>query len=129
MTDFGTDVSTFPVTDMTGRTISGPRVVLERLLRRYTTPNGFLEYDPTFGFDLRYLLNGDFSDAELRAAEAGAADQALLDEAVASVVVQLTLDKSTSKLKVRIGGVLADGTSFDGVLAIGSVTADILAVT
>lgn len=128
MTDFGTDVSTFPVTDMTGRTISGKRVVLERLLRRFMTPNGTLDYDPSFGEDLRYLLNGDFTDSELRQAEAAAARQALLDEAIVSAWVQFTLDKQTSKLTVRIGGELADGSRFEGVLAIGSVTGDILAV-
>ena len=128
MTDFGQDVSTFPVTDMTGRTISGPRVVVECLLRRYTTPNGKLFYDRRFGFDLRYLLNGDFEDRELRMAEVSAVNEALKDERVESAFATFDLDTKASKLTVRIGGVLVDGQTFDAVLAIGQVTAEILAV-
>jgi phage baseplate assembly protein W len=128
MADYGHDVSTYPVTDMTGRTISGSRVVAECLLRRYMTPNGSLAYDRDFGCDLRFLLNGDFTATELRQHEARAAYEATKDERIASASVSFTLDTAASKLRIRISGVLSNASSFDFVLAIDKVTSQVLAV-
>lgn len=126
MVDFGTDVSTFPVFDVTGRTISGVRAVAECSLRRFTTPHGSLEYDPDFGRDMRDLLNDDFDDADLPA-EAGAAEAELeKDERVLTANVTLDLDRSASSLTLSAGGTLADGRPFQFVLAIADVSSDIL---
>lgn len=124
---YGTDVSTFPVLDMTGRTISGPRAVAECLLRRYMTPSGSLEYDRFFGFDLRFMLGGDFTDTDLRAIEAGAQREAVKDERIASAVVSIRLEAGT--LKVRVAGRLATGEAFEFVLGIGQVTGEVLSVS
>jgi len=56
---FGTDISTFPDLDPAFTVISGPRVVIEALARRLTTPRGSLVSDPDYGFDLRQLLHLD----------------------------------------------------------------------
>lgn len=128
MADYGTDISTVPVVDMTGRTISGVRVVAECCLRRLTTPEGWLFYDPTFGYDLRALLNEDLDDADLRHHQLGAANQLELDERILSASVSLSLNKETFTLTVRITGTLSDASSFDFVIAIDKVSADILKV-
>lgn len=128
MVDFGADVSTFPETDMTGRMIDGRRATAECLLRRYTTPHGSLEYDEDFGCDLRVLLNDDLDDGDLRRVEAAASAEALKDERILSASVTLTLNRQTMTLSIRIVGVLSDRSSFDFVLAVNNVTAEILKV-
>lgn len=126
MVDFGTDVSTFPVFDVTGRTISGVRAVAECSLRRFTTPHGSLAYDLDFGRDLRDLLNDDFDDVDLPA-EAGAAEAELeKDERVLTASVTLDLDRAASRLTLSAGGTLADGRAFAFVLAITDVSSEIL---
>lgn len=128
MVDFGSDVSTFPETDMTGRMVDGRRATAECLLRRYMTPYGSLPYDEDFGCDLRVLLNDDLDDGDLRHLESVASAEALKDERILTASVTMTLNKQESKLSVRIAGTLSDRSSFDFVLAIGNVTAEVLKV-
>lgn len=128
MVDFGTDVSTFPGLDMTGRTITGVRAVAEAVARRFVTPNGTLEYDRDFGRDLRDLLNEDFDDRDIAREQAAAELEAEKDERVKRASVSFVLDRAAMKLTVRIGGVLADGrdTPFEFVLSIDKVSAKVL---
>lgn len=126
--DYGTDVSTFPVTDMTGRTIEGKRAVAECILRRYTTPNGSLRYDPDFGRDTREMLNEDLDEGDLATEAHALAREAEKDERVSRATVVLTLDAVASKLTVRVFGELLGGVAFDFVLGIDAVSAEILRV-
>lgn len=127
MTNYGSDVSTFPVTDMTGRTIVGPRVVAEMLLRRYTTRAGKLRYAPDFGRDVRDLLNADLDETDLRFEEALLEREGLKDERIADLDVTLTLDARTSTLRIRADGFLSDGGEpFAYVLEVSALTAKIL---
>jgi hypothetical protein len=126
MADYGTDVSTFPDLDVTGRGITGPRVVAECTLRRLTTAAGSLEYDKDFGYDVRELLNEDLSDIELRREQARIAMEVEKDERVASADVRLVLDRVTMKLFLHVGGSLYDGKVFRFVLAIDKVSAAVL---
>lgn len=124
---FGTDTSTFPDFDGTGRTISGVRVVAECLLRRFTTRRGTLFYDPDFGLDLRDLLNEDLDASDLRRFTALAKLEAEKDERVVEAAVSLSLSGST--LKIQISGELSTREAFDFVLAIDKVSAEVLRVT
>lgn len=126
MTILGTDTSTFPGFDTTGRTIAEVRALAECCLRRLTTPAGTLEYDSSFGYDLRDLLNDDLDDVDLQRHETGAEMQLELDERIRTAEVSMALDRSTFRLTIRITGVLVDATTFNLVLAIDKVSADVL---
>jgi hypothetical protein len=56
-TDFGSDISTVPTLDPSFATLTGPHVLSQALLRRFTTPLGSLVDDPTYGLDIREYLN------------------------------------------------------------------------
>jgi hypothetical protein len=125
-TTFGTDVSTFPGLDVNGRQISEARAMAEWALRCLTTAPGDLSYDPEWGHDLRDLLNEDLDDRDLRRHESLSETALERDERVARADVQLSLEKSTFTLTVRIGGTLVTGRKFNLVLAIDQVTASVL---
>ena len=126
MADLGTDVSTFPDMDATGRTISGTRALAECSLRRLTTPEGSLEYDTEFGYDLRDLVNEDLDARDLRRHQTRAEMQLELDERIRSASVTLTLNTATSTLMVRVSGTLVTGSDFAFVLAIDKVSSTVL---
>lgn len=126
MTDYGRDVSTFPDLDVTGRDISDVRAIAECTLRRFTSEEGSLAYDKTFGKDIRDLLNEDMTERDARREEQRLATQAELDERILRADVSLTLEPSAHKLKVRVTGELSDGTEFSFVLAISKVSAEVL---
>lgn len=128
MADYGTDVSTFPGFDATGRTITGPRVVAEACLRRLTTRRGSLSYDPDGGYDLTDLLNEDLSASDLRRHELAAELELEKDDRITSADVTLTLDAATFTLSVRITGTLSNGAAFAFTLAISQVSAAVLKV-
>lgn len=126
MADYGLDVSTFPGLDVTGRNISGSRVVAEACLRRLITPRGALRYDPDYGYDLRDLLNDDVTAADLRRHALSAALELEKDERIDAVSVTLTLSGFT--LTVAISGTLSTAAAFDLILAIDQVSAAVLRV-
>ncbi len=126
MSDYGQDVSTFPDLDVTGRTISGARCVAECTLRRLTTEEGTLDYDRDFGRDIRDLLNADVTPKEIRREEIRVANEIEKDERVLRADVTMTLDEQKQTLTIRVGGELVDAESFDFVLAITAVSAEIL---
>ena len=128
MADYGTDVSTFPGFDTTGRTITGARVVAEACLRRLMTPRGSLPYDLDYGYDLRDLLNEDLSAGDLRRHELAAELELEKDERIDSADVTLTLDTSTFTLSIRITGTLSNAAAFAFTLAVGQVSAAVLKV-
>lgn len=62
--EFGSDYSTFRPNGTYGLTyqrITGPRVPLEGVGRRWLTSPGDLKWDPTGGFDVAELENNDLS--------------------------------------------------------------------
>lgn len=117
------DISTSPDFDDSGRSVSPARAVMEMALRRLTTPRGSLLYDREFGFDLRSVLNGDYSTSELAALESGIVDELLKDERVASCTASVSL--LGDRLRVRIH-IVTQFAAIAFTLAIGDVTAEIL---
>lgn len=126
--DLGTDVSTFPDLDKTGRTISDNLALAECCLRRLTTDEGSLDYDLDFGRNLSELLNEDLDERELRREEALAAQQLELDERIATASVTLSLDRSAMKLTVKVTGELVTGRTFDFVASVNALSAELLQV-
>lgn len=126
MTDYGRDVSTFPDLDVTGREIEDVRAIAECTLRRFTTEEGSVDYDRSFGRDIRDLLNEDMTERDARREERRLANQAEFDERILRADVSLTLIAREHKLKIRVTGELADGREFSFLLAISKVSAEVL---
>jgi phage baseplate assembly protein W len=102
MADFGSDISTFPDLDPTFTVITGPRVVVEAVARRLTTPQGSLVSDPNYGFDVRQLLHADLDARSEARAVAAMQAQAEADERILSATVTLTRSGETLAIRVRL---------------------------
>ena len=126
-TDFGTDVSTYVDGDLDPyfMTIRGPRVVAEAIVRRWTTPQGALFFDPSFGQDIRALLSQAVSPASLFALRAMLVAQAEEDERVLHARVDVVLDAPTRRLLIRGEIVTADGP-FSLVVSIDQLSLELL---
>ena len=70
---------------------SGNLVVAEAVLRRWTTSQGQLIDDPTYGYNLMDLISDDLSPDDLAYAQQQASAQAQYDERVQSAAVSLDL--------------------------------------
>jgi hypothetical protein len=125
--DFGTDISTFKDGDLDPffTLISGPRVVAEAIVRRWTTPAGALFYDPSFGEDVRSQLSAAVAPATLFALRARLVAQAEEDERVLEAVVDVALDPLTRRLLVRAQIRTANGP-FSLVVSIDRLTVELL---
>lgn len=132
MSAYGTDVSTYVVTDGTAgldprfAEISGERVVLERVARRLETRAGSLPGAPDFGFDLVDLLGKRIESATAKARlRARIREQILRDPGVLGVS-ELELEQvSGSQWSLTVRLQLVTG-SVRMVLAISDVTLSIL---
>lgn len=110
MTDYGTDVSTYPDLDATFGLITGPRVVAECVAR-------FQEQV------LRGVLNADLDPRELRVVQAAVRNSATNDERVQDAQVSVVL-LSDNSLRCSTKLVLVEGETFDFTLTISDVTVE-----
>lgn len=128
-TDYGRCISV--TDDLPGRwsLVSGPRVVAEAVIRRWSTERGELPYDLDYGTDARDLL-GD-SPATLGTGEMA---QALAREAEKDVriddcTVQIDYDRQLEKAVITAAITLADGATFNLVASVTELTVQLLQVT
>ena len=108
-TDFGVDISAYPDLSETFETVTGTRVVAERLWRRFSTARGGLSFHPNDGFDLRVMLNEGFSSDSLARMRTAIAAEAKKDEAVLDATVTVEFLSASRKLVITIEGEAADG--------------------
>lgn len=110
------DRSTFRVGDqehpvgMTGKRITGARVVLEQVLRSWLTATGSLRHAPTVGFDVARLLNSSATATTLRRYEAVMVAEARAVEFVADARVSLRIVERELLLSATV--TLIDGTTY-----------------
>jgi phage baseplate assembly protein W len=109
MTDFGSDISTFPDLDELLEPQSGRRVLLESVARRMSTPRGALWWAPSYGSDLGAILDGPVSDAQLRATATALQQQLAQDERILSARVEATYVATTRSLRILVSITDADG--------------------
>ena len=105
---------------------SGPQVVAEATLRRWTTSPGQLIDDPNYGRNVYDLVSADLTPRELayEAQQFGA--EAEKDERVLSCTVQITIDVAGN---VRmIATIVTAAGAFKLVLNVSAVTIDVLLV-
>ena len=126
--DFGTELDC--VTDIAsdGRVVTGFTVVGQAVARRWSTPRGRLISYPNYGFDLTQYVNADMSARDIAALRSAAAAEAEKDERVEKCTVSATLDSVTGILTIDARLDTAQGP-FDLVVAVSSVTLDVLSIT
>lgn len=122
-TDHGTDLAGVTDLEITLREISGREALAHRLARRYQTPRGGLFYDSDFGYDLRQFLSGAVPPEGT--IEAAAENEALKDEGVLDVQIDVRFFTATKRMKVFIAAIDSDGP-FEFVLDISDVTVELL---
>lgn len=109
-TDYGTDVYCVQDLDPYFSLVSGAEGVAQALARRLQTPQGGLLTDPSYGYDLRALVNASLAAADLLAAQSAIEYQCLLDQRVDSVEVQITVVAEVAI--VTVDPILVDGETF-----------------
>lgn len=124
MTDYGTDVFALVDFDPTMPMVSGPKVAINRLVRRLYTPRGSCPHAPNDGIDIRDFLNGSTPVIII----AGQIRSELLkDEACLDAKIVVTIGGTFQRRTLRcdITVQLADGP-FSLVLSVNDVTVELL---
>lgn len=130
MSAYGTDWSTYDATtgrprlDVTGNTISGPRVVLERCVRRLSTQSGALVGSELFGLDLMSYAGKRMTPLSRARLKSDIEAELARDEAVRSARVSSITD-SLGVLTIRISLSLDTGT-LDLVVRASELSVDLL---
>ena len=127
MTDYGTDFSCTADLETTLSTVSGPMVVVEAVVRRWSTPTGGLLGDPNYGFDLSAYCNADVSPRDIAQLTTSLNAEAEKDERVLECTSTAVLG-TDDVLTVTSNLTLLDGEEFTLVLAVSSVTVELLRV-
>lgn len=125
MADFGIDIDLGADLDPMFGLVSGRTALKQSILRRLTSDRGSLTTisgDAQYGFNIRSLLNIDFSPAELQGWKSKIREQALADERVQNASVEITNIQTTIKISIT----LTDSSGpFKLVLSIDTLSADI----
>jgi hypothetical protein len=130
--DFGADLSTFQGAegaidcDPLGPPMTGPRVALEGIARRLSTPAGALAHAglPNYGFDLMALAGKRMSPIAVARAQARIADEASKEQGVIGVTATITA-LSLTAFHVSLSVRLADGP-YTLVLSVSDVSVAVL---
>lgn len=128
---YGTAISTFVAgqrgLDRNMRLISGPRVVLEGIARRWITPRGSLITNPNVGINIRDWIGSDISSDGDYAKKHALVTEAQRDDRVDEIDVDFSYDRSTETLTISASVKLADAaTVFEMVLTVDAVSASLL---
>ncbi len=126
--DFGSDISCVTDIDISGRSITGNRLVSESVARRWITPRGRLIRYPNYGFDITGYLNSDVSPADIAEIQAMSAQEALKDERVLRAKVAAAFDAPTGSLQINAEITTANGP-FRLVVNVTALTLEILSIT
>lgn len=129
MATYGTDISTITAAgaidiDPYFKVVSGSTAVLHAIVKRLVTPQGGLIDDEDYGYDLRALVHGSTSRAELNSAIGEIEAQCLQDERVSDATVTLLVASGVLTCKVQV--TLVDGQTFRLVLAVSAVSVEVL---
>ncbi len=128
MTDFGSDVSTFPDLDPSFSTLTGPRVVAEAIARRLSTPRGSLPFYPDYGIDIRSWVNETITRGKLAQFRRDLEAECVKDERVLTADASLAFNVKTNDMQIAITITTADGP-FSLVLGVTAVTVALLTVS
>lgn len=127
---FGSEWSTFvggvPDLDPLFGEISGQRSVQENCARRLMTPNGSLDDDKNFGFDIRTYSSARMTALKKARLKAGIETELRKEQRVlAASVISITITPSSNSMHIVISVTGANGP-FPLVLAVDAVSVKIL---
>lgn len=129
MTDFGRDIS---CTDsiLSGRLVTGLRLVAEAMVRRISTRRGLLvggEPEANYGIDIRDIIGSVTADRDLPSLPARIKAELTKDERVERVDVDVRPIRTGADISVEIDiDALTHEGPFELVLAASAVSVDIL---
>lgn len=126
MTNYGSDISTYPDLDEACAPLTGRRVVAEAILRRLSTPRGGLAFYPDDGIDLRGYLSDGVDGDSIFALKAEIEAECEKDERVVAAEATLAYSPSTESLTAEVVLELFDGEVFALTLAVTSLTVELL---
>ena len=79
--NFGIGISATNDFPITMKIVGGTQIVIEAIYRRLTTDNGALAFigdDPSYGFNLRSMINDDLDDIKISAYQSDIVAQCIL---------------------------------------------------
>jgi hypothetical protein len=104
---------------------TGIPVLIQRLIRRITTPHGSVQGCPNDCIDVRNYLGAGITNADAQAIQSQIQTEWLRDQGVLSVQVTAQYNSTTNTLIIKGSGMSADGP-FSLTLEVSRVTVDIL---
>jgi hypothetical protein len=116
---------------ITGRFVAGVEHVAHRIARRITSPPGCLPEDRSYGFDVRSLLNGDFTAGEVALQGQRVRAEVLQDNAVSTCEAEIivTVVGPAMELLVSLAIVLKGGEPLRMTMSVSRATAELLEVS
>jgi hypothetical protein len=109
---YGTDVSTVPSLDVGWKLTHGQTVLAQRLLRRFTTPRGFLRWYPNDGLDLRSFLSKGMTNRDVAALKGLLEKEGKKDEQVDDCTAIVSWDQAAETLNMSISVAPSLGPTF-----------------
>lgn len=106
---FGTDISCVDDIDPMFGLVSGETALAQAILRRLSTPRGGLLDDPSYGYDVRALLNDEATPTGRVAAKSAIANEVEKDDRALSCDAELTFNHQASRLRIRLSVTTARG--------------------
>lgn len=122
---FGVDASTIGGLDPTFAEVRGKRVVLERLVRRFRTARGDLDYAPDDGLDLVQWVNEATTPMQRRTLGNYMLLEAKKDEAVLDAIITMNFNSAVQRLDINVWVDTEEGP-FDFTLGVNELTVQVL---
>lgn len=125
---YGVSLSTFVDGDFDpNRLISGPRVVIESIVRGWLTPRGSLLTAPDAGIDVREWIGATMEPGGDYARRHQLIAEAMRDQRVADIDVELAFDQATERLTISATvSLVGANTPFDFVLHVTRARTDLV---
>lgn len=110
--DYGTDISTDPDLDPAFGSLSGPEVLTQALMRRLSTPQGALPFNPDDGIDLNDWLHRGITHKALYWLKSAIEAECEKDERVYAVAAAVSADSTGEALTIDLAVEPIQGRAF-----------------
>lgn len=121
-TDYGKDVLIGKVVSP----ISGSKNLINALVRRLSTMQGSLFYDPQYGYDVRQFINAEVDDQDIQQIETNVENQIEQDERVSSCRCTAQFDYQTQKMRLEVQVTPFVDRTFTLILSVDNLTVKLL---
>ena len=129
MADYGTCIAVTDDLPRRWKLATGPRVVAEALVRRWSTERGELPYAPNYGTDARDMIGETQTAAAQAEWAARLSAEAEKDDRVERCEVAVVYDQAAATALISASVSLSGDASFRLVVAVTELTATLLRVS